>query len=284
MFGKRFDAEVDTGAPGLVIPMTYLSDIDLGPPTGVQGSIKYGIPAQQINYYNVYYMPVVYDNGVVTASIPVGVIYKVEYRDSPNNPYEVIDPSEWPEYSVDSDMGVGVGKDTGGLASPVLALPRDLRQGLLIDMSPSEMSITFGTNPLPKVTSIPGWYYTTLGYEVSYQDKSSGFQVVDGTAIIDSGGLGGEVQRADLPPTIGAQRQTLPVGTVISVYTQDKTLLYTTKVTEEEPGVQATYIADFSYLNTGIAPFRQGPIYFEYTPPGQENPYGGTVIFDYAPK
>lgn len=284
VFGKTIHSEVDTGAPGLVIPSTYLEGIDLGPPTGVQGQIKYGIPAQQINYFNVYYMPVVYDNGVVTAAIPVGVIYKVEYRDSPDQPYTVIDPSEWPEYSVDSDMGVGVGT-RDGLESPVLGLPTPLNQGLLIDMSPSGSSITFGANPIQGGTTVLGWYYTTLGYEVSYQAESSGPQTVDGVAIIDSGGLGGEVPRAGLPSTIGAQQQTLPVGTVVSVYTPDhKTLLYSTVVTTDKAGVEATYIADFSYLNTGIAPFLQGPLYFAYTPPTDENPYGGTIVFDYPPK
>lgn len=199
VFGKTFDAEVDTGAPGLIVPITDFEGVDLGPSTGVLGVIEYGIPPAQKNYYEVYNVPVGFDNGVVTASVPVGVIYKAEVFEG--GKWVPVDRSDWKKYYISADLGVGVDYDTGDVRSPVLGLPGDLSEGLLIDMSDNGLSITFGPDPLQDQlgTEVLGWYFTNLAYEVTYDSESSGKQLIRGQAIIDSGGLGGAVQRKFCP-------------------------------------------------------------------------------------
>lgn len=279
LFGKTFDAEVDTGAPGLVVPITDLKGADLGPPTGQGGTYEYGIPPNQRLYYDVYTVPVEFDNGIGTASVPVAVVYKAEIYNFQTKEWVVIDPSEWPTYYISADLGVGV--DAGGdLKSPVPALPGQLGQGLLIDMSDNGLSINFGPKPLPYVNEVAGWYYTNLAYEVTYKDASSGKVLVPGNAIIDSGGLGGAVQRNPLPPNVPPDAQNLPEGSIVTVYAPDMTTkLYTMSVPSQENSAYWAQIENLVYLNTGIAPFRQGPIYFSYDPPGSADSYGGTVYF-----
>ncbi len=106
VFGTTITAEVDTGAPGLTIPMTLLNPATLGPSTGVTGEIHYGTPEFQRVYYDVYNVPVSYQNGIVTAAIPVGVIYQVEYNGGDG--WKIIPPSDWsdPKYQITTDMGV----------------------------------------------------------------------------------------------------------------------------------------------------------------------------------
>lgn len=284
VFGKTFDAEVDTGAPGLIVPITDFDGVDLGPSTGLLGVIEYGIPAAQRNYYEVYNVPVEFDNGVVTASVPVGVIYQAEVFEGGH--WVPVDRSDWKEYGISADLGVGVDYDPGDVRSPVLGLPGDLSEGLLIDMSDNGLSVTFGPDPLQDQhgTEVLGWYFTSLVYEVTYDGESSGKQVITNQAIIDSGGLGGAVQRKYLPTTIPAGSKHLPKHAVISVYTQDgQTRLFTTKVTSDTNGAYWNEIYGSEYLNTGIAPFRQGPIYFSYEPPASGDFYGGTAVFHYSP-
>jgi hypothetical protein len=166
----------------------------------------------------------------------------------------------------------------------VYGLPGDLSQGLLIDMSQAASSVTFGPDPLEGGTEVLGWWFTNLAYEVTYQNESSGKREITGGAVIDSGGLGGAVQKAYLPSTIDTTKANLPVGSVISVYTPDQqTLLYTTTVTDSTNLSYVTTIQDFEYLNTGIAPFLQGPIYFSYTPPASGDFNGGSAYFHYPP-
>lgn len=283
VFGKTFDAEVDTGAPGLIVPITDFDGVDLGPSTGVLGFIDYGIPAAQKNYYEVYSVPVGFDNGVVTASVPVGVIYKAEVFEG--GKWVPVDRSDWKKYYISADLGVGVDYDTGDVRSPVLGLPGDLSEGLLIDMSDNALSVTFGPDPLEHQhgTEVLGWYFTNLAYEVTYGGQSSGKRLITNKAIIDSGGLGGAVQRDYLPMTIPAGSEYLPEHAVISVYTPDKeTRLFTTEVTSDTNGAYWAEIYGSEYLNTGIAPFRQGPIYFSYQPPASGDFYGGTAVFHYS--
>ncbi len=279
VFGQTIDAEVDTGAPGLVIPSTYFTGVDLGPPTGLAGVISYGDPIYQKDYYDIYLVPVEYENGIATSSIPVGIITAVEYL--VDGYWQLIPPSEWsnPTYGVGPDMGVGVGGIGGtpvNVASPVYGLPGSLANGLLIDLSPDSRSVTFGDNPLAPVASVSGWRGTYLAYEViSPGGQSKGIFTVN-NAYIDSGGLGGAVASDKLPPDLEGAT-TLPVGTIVKVYAPDSaTLLYQTTITEEDV-VGATYVEDLpQYLNTGIVPFFLGPIYFDYLPAGI-----GTAVWDY---
>lgn len=286
VFGKKLNIEFDTGAPGLVIPFTELHGAELGPPTGITGSIEYGVPAYQKNTYDVYHVPVAFDNGIVTASMPVGVITQVEYKKDPNDPnskWQIVPVSEWtdPTYGIGSDMGVGVGVKQGGVASPVFNLPDDLASGLQIDLSGSGPSATFGDNPLKEQASIANWQGTRFAYEViSPTGGSSQIRQVT-YGYVDSGGLGGEVPNTYLPEDI-KNLDILPVGSIIKIYTFDEqTLLYQTTITEEnQTGATATFIqnTDPDYVNTGTAPFLLGPLYFKYVTSDT-----GVAVWNYLP-
>lgn len=267
-----------------MIPFTELAGVDLGPSTGITGRIEYGVaPTYQRNYYDVYLVPVNFENGIATASMPVGVITTIEYKD-PNDPkaqWKNVPVSEWsdPKYGVGSDMGVGVGSVAGGVASPVYHLPGSLADGLLIDMSATARSITFGGNPLEGNGSVTNWQGTSLGYEViSPAGNSSGRRKAT-YGYIDSGGLGGGVTNTYLPDDL-VNLETLPPGTVVKVFTPDlSTLLYQTTISQEETNT-ATYIYGNSpdYINTGTAPFLLGPLYFQYLTADT-----GNAIWDYLP-
>jgi hypothetical protein len=177
-------------------------------------------------------------------------------------------------------MGVCWGT-SDGLSSIVHALPTGLNQGLLINEPASE--VTFGANSLTPVTSVLGWYDATLDVQVSYGGTSTPVQQIADNVTIDSGGVGGNVPREVLPATLSDKKvgDDLPVGTTISVYSSDGlTLLYTTTITQAEydAGNGPSVSTDGTGFNTGIAPFLQGPIYFDYDPDDV-----GTTTFDYAP-
>lgn len=275
VLGKSFEVEFDSGAPGLVIPYTQLDTELLGPPTGQFGKIEYGEPVWQKIYYQIYEIPVDFGNGIVTAPIPVGVIYMAEEKDSNDN-WNPIPPLKWPEKDVVADLGVASGI-ADGIASPVRGLPGNLADGILVDLSADNLpSITFGPSTIQGNT-VPGWWYATLDYEViSPAGNSSGIKTITNQAIIDTGGLGGVVPREYLPADL-IDKKKLPLGTVVKVYNpESQKLLYTTTVTQTGDAYD-TYIQP-SFLNTGIAPYRQGPIYLAYTSPNT-----GTATFDYLP-
>jgi hypothetical protein len=182
---------------------------------------------------------------------------------------------------------MGVGPYTGAdISSPLLTLPGGLAQGLLIDMPAGRL--TFGANPLPKVASLPGWFYTTATVKITYNGLS--VTTKPATTTIDSGGIGGGASGDMLPPTMNLDLyDPLPAGTIIELFTPDgSTLLYRTTVTDAQVTAgQAPELWPTSFgFNTGVIPFLQGPIYFSYTPAYVPNPddfYGGTTEFDFAP-
>ncbi len=263
IFGREITTLVDTGAPGLVIPYTLLEGVDLGPPTGITGMIPYGDPVYQMDYFDVYLVPVVFDNGIATASIPVGVITKVIYDGQP------VPPEKWsnPLYGVGPDLGVGIGatEPTVNVQSPVYGLPDGLATGLLMDIPAN--TITFGDNPKPGGPSVSGWRGTDLWYQIVSADNVAGPLMKVNGAYIDSGGLGGAVASAALPDGLKGQ-ETLPLNTVINVYTSEGTLLYQTTITREDTNGETTVGSGRGlahYMNTGMAPFLLGPLYFDYS-------------------
>lgn len=279
--------EIDTGSAGFVIPINLLDPNDLGPTLGVTGMIQYADWGRF--YYTVYTPTLDFGNGMVTAGTPVAVVDHIEELNS-DNQWVPVPQSEWdePQYATALAPTMGVAPYTGGdIASPVLTLPGGLGQGLLINEPAGQ--VAFGANPLPAVTSVPGWFYSTLSVKVSYDSESTTTQ--GATATVDSGGIGGGVPAAMLPPNLAgiAEYDPLSVGTVIEVYTPDgQTLLYWTTVTEAQVVAQEApevWPASLGF-NTGIIPFLQGPIYVSYTPayvPNPANFYGGTVVFDFTP-
>jgi hypothetical protein len=277
--GPMVPIEVDTGSSGLLIPITQVNAENLGTPTGATGMTEYGGWGRF--YYSEYSTSVNFGNGLVTAPTNIGVYTKVE--ELINGNWTVIPQSEWsnPKYAsaLSADMGVCWGANSGGLTSPVTALPGELGQGLLINEPAGQL--VFGANPLTPVTSVPGWYNTTLSVQVGYAGTQAAIQPITDNSIIDSGGLGGYVPHSALPSTLStyAVDDDLPVGTTVSVYTSDGlTQLYTTTVTSAQYnlGNGPSVSSDSGGFSTGILPFLQGPIYFSYTPANF-----GTAIFDF---
>jgi hypothetical protein len=278
--GPVAQVEVDTGSSPLIIPITQVNADNIGQPTGKTGVIQYENWGRF--YYSVYNTSVNFGNGIITAPTDIGVVTKVEESTDGGNTWTDIPQSDWsdPKYAISADMGVAWGT-SDGLSSVVHALPTGLNQGLLINEPANQL--TFGANPLPAVTSALGWYDATLDVQISYGGTSTAIQQIVNNVTIDSGGLGGNIPIDVLPSTLSDKKvgDNLPVGTTVSVYTSDgQTLLYTMTVTAADH--QAGNVPDVSTkstgMNTGIFPFLQGPIYFEYTPADV-----GTTTFDYAP-
>ncbi len=280
------NVEIDTGSAGLVVPITKLDSASLGPTLGVTGMIQYGTWGRF--YYTVYAASLDFGNGMVTAGTPIAVVDQIEEKQG--DTWVPVPQSDWDEqkYAAALAPTMGVAPYTGGdISSPVLTLPGGLAQGLLVDMPDSQL--TFGANPLPKVTSVPGWFYTTATVKITYNGVST--TTKPATTTIDSGGIGGGASASMLPSTIQglSDYDSLPAGTLIEVFTPDgSTLLYQTTVTESQvaagdsPELWPTSLG----FNTGIIPFLQGPIYFSYTPAYVPNPddfYGGTAEFDFTP-
>ncbi|WP_231748844.1 PecA family PE domain-processing aspartic protease [Mycobacterium sp. M26] len=270
--------EVDTGSSGLLIPITQI-DVSTLEPTGVTNITEYG--GSQRDYYTEYRTSIDFGNGMVTQSTVIGVIDRVtELKDGV---WVEVPQEDWtkPKYAIDAVMGVCWGADGGGLSSPIHDLPTGLNQGFLLNLPATQL--VFGANPLTPVTTVSGWYATTLAAQVSYRGVDSAITPIVKNVVIDSGGLGGSVPRDVLPSTLSDYEvdDYLPVGTTVSYYTSDgQTLLFSTTVTQEQYDAgNAPSVSSFSDgANTGIAPFLLGPIYFSYTPADF-----GTVYFNYAP-
>jgi hypothetical protein len=275
--GPMMVTEVDTGSSGLVVPITQVNAANLGHPgrTGVMQYEDWGR-----FYYTEYEVPVDFGNGLITAPTNVGVITKVEESTDGGESWTEIPQSEWadPKYDINPTMGVCWGS-TDGIHSPISDFPDGLNEGFLIDIPAGQLS--FGPNPQPAVTSVQGWYNTTLVVQVSYEGVDAD-KVIHQNVTIDSGGTGGNVPYDALPSTLSDKSigDYLPAGTTISLYTLDgTTLLYSATVTEEDrqDGNGPSVASQSTGFNTGIFPFLQGPIYFSYTPSE------GTTTWDYAP-
>ena len=171
--------EVDTGSSGLVIPITQVNVANLGAPVG-SGVTYYGDPTWGKFYYTEYNTPVNFGNGIITAPTTIGVITRVSELE--DGTWVDIPQSKWsdPKYAISADMGVcyGISSDSG-LASPVVALPGVLGQGLLINEPASQ--IVFGSNPLTPFASIANWWDATVGVQVSYEDVESAIQTIETT-------------------------------------------------------------------------------------------------------
>ena len=283
--GSNIQAELDTGSFGLVIPITMVNVANLGAPTGAGDTIQYG--EWERVHYTVYNTSVDFGNGMITTPTDVGVIDLVQRSTDNGQTWQDVPQSEWATASVPVRAVVGVGPYvlTSGLESPIVKLPGSLQQGFLVDMSAGQL--TFGPNSGTPITSVPGWYNaTTMSVQVSYGGEQTPIQPVGGTGVtVDSGGLGGSVTTPFLPSTLSSLpvNTYFPVGTVISYYTADgQTLLFTTEVTQAQydAGLGPSVALLGNGVNTGIIPFLQGPMYFEY---GSFGSSVGQVTWNYAP-
>lgn len=295
--------EVDTGSAGLVVPITKLDRTNLGPTTGQQGMTQFAEWGRF--YFTVHQAALDFGAGMVTSGTPIAVVTEVEILTHGTwtpIPEDQWNDKQWADYL---DPVMGVGPYTGlAVSSPLRTLPGSLSAGYLVDgpltPDPDKGTLTFGENPLPPVTEVPGLFYTTLAVQVSYDDPASctatpakcitGRQVV--TATIDTGGLGGGLSMSMLPEALQDKvslNSYLPAGTTISVYTPDqKTLLYTVTVTATDPSPVPQVWDPSLGFNTGILPFFLGPIYVSYAPTyTPQDPvtgsFGGTTFFNFKP-
>jgi hypothetical protein len=273
--------EVDTGSSGLVIPITEVNVANLGPAIG-SGLTEYGDWGKF--YYTEYSTSVDFGNGIVTAPTTIGVITRVSEDVGPDGTWVDIPQSEWsdPKYLISADMGVCYGiSSNSSLASPVVALPGVLGQGLLINEPAAQ--VVFGSNPLTPFASVANWYDATVGVQVSYDGVQSAIQNINNNVTFDTGGVGGNIPRDVLPSSLSSYEvgDDLPVGTTVSVYTADgQTEVYTTTITDADYTMGGPIVSSESDgMNTGIFPFLQGPVYFEYTLANAS----GQAIFDYSP-
>ena len=290
--------EVDTGSAGLIVPITMLDSSNLGPTMGTTGMTQFAEWGRF--YYEVHQATLDFGNGIVTAGTPIGVVYAAEELDKEGQ-WVPIPQDKWsePKYAAELAPVMGVGPYTGDpLSSPVRTLPGSLGQGVLFNglSIPNPVGrLVFGADPLPGGTTVDGWFYTTLQIDVTYKSEAdctddpsrctTGKQSV--TATIDSGGIGGGLSKSMLPQVLSSWEVTdsLPVGTEIAVYTADgETLLYTTTVTaDNQLPVPTVWVPSLGF-NTGILPFFQRSLYFDYSPQGSGVGTGsGQTTFHLAP-
>ncbi|WP_197515226.1 PecA family PE domain-processing aspartic protease, partial [Mycobacterium sp. 1245805.9] len=252
--GPSVPLTVDTGSNGLLIPFWDVGLRQLGFPTQI-GFVSYGEGVAFI--YLTFNAPVSFGGGLVTAPTPVSVEI-FEFPISLNGLGLMLTGDVF-----GGGAGIlGIGSNAVGPATSVItALPGPLNQGVLIDEP--EHYMQFGPNPLPGIT-VTGAPVTAFDVRINDGPLQ---QVL---ALVDSGGNYGSI-----PSSILGTGQTsgmVPAGTTISVYTKDDlTPLYSYTTTATNGPQVAT-----GQMNTGYAPFAQGPVYISYSPSGV-----GTMTFDF---
>lgn len=249
--GPSVPVVADTGSAGLVIPIRQIGLYNLGLPTGFgSGHYSGGLGY----YYLTFDTTVNFGNGIVS-STPVDVVF-LGFPEA----FRLFAGAD----GAAGIMGIGVNAIGPGPTSPVTGLPDNLNQGVLINEQQGYLQ--FGPNPLPAVTSTSGAPISDLYVQVNGGQLHS----VAGT-FIDSGGVLGS-----LPSALIGGGTNVPPGTTITVYNSDHQELYSYTTTKaNSPSV--TFDTPYS-MNTGFEPFRQGPVYIDYSPNGL-----GTTVFDYSP-
>jgi hypothetical protein len=187
------------------------------------------------------------------SSLPVTLAY-------PNVPpfLNIFSAPEW--------VGIlGIGPSAAGPSPyPVTTwLPGQLNEGVLIDVPHGVLQ--FGPNSLDTRVSLAGSPLTILDLQVNNGPLQPVY------ALIDSGGGYGSlpsnlVGNNSIPITISnlySVGQTVPDGTVISVYTRGgQTLLYTYTTS----AAASPTVVGGNVFNTGLVPFLNQPVYIGYGP------------------
>ena len=245
----------DTGSSGLSITMPYVGQSGLGPSTG-SGDGAYGEGPSIVRYqYNTYTTQVGLRDRISTGPTTVNIV--TDATSQAYNNYQF--PS-----GIVGVLGMAANRGTG--PNNVVALPGELKDGVLLLQFGWWGLAVFGPNPLPARVSVPG-----------APDAYAQIQINDGpkqavNAIIDSGGVYGYVPASLVP---GQTESYLPTGTRVSVYTGDgQTLLYSYTTTEAQP----LGISEGDEFNTGNIPFQLGPIYIDYSQPDGI----GATVFNYV--
>jgi YVTN family beta-propeller protein/VCBS repeat-containing protein len=246
--GARVPVLVDTGSVGLVITSKYVgTQQDLGVSTGSGAS---GYSGGLSYTFDTYTTTVDFGNGIVSGPTSVDIVSSASQ--SAFASFAARD-------GVVGILGIGPNSYGPGPSSVISALSGDLNYGVLIDEQNGLLE--FGPNPLAALVTLTGSPWTSVRVQVG----SGTIRQV--TTVLDSGGVYGTI-----PSWLVGGASTVPVGTIISVYTSDgRTLLYSYTTTASN---SPTVTSD-SYMNSGYMPFDLGPIYVSYVGGG-----GGQTVFD----
>ena len=226
--------------------------------------------AQTVANYNTYTATVNFGKGIVTAPTSIGVITGETYGGNPV-----------PQSQYEALLGIGA-NISNGPASPALALPGNLSQGVMINdtgflgKTTSVGTMQFGPNPLPAQISVSGAPITTLDVSINGGPAQPAYN-----AYIDSGDRWGAVTQNEAPgitPVYDSSGYSyLPAETTISVSTPSGQGIYDATV-----GSQTGFAASDPFLlpaganfNTVLFPFDDYPVYLSYSPSGV-----GTIAFD----
>lgn len=252
--GKKVPVLLDTGSSGLVLTRDSVGASDLGPATGSGTS---GYSGGLVYDYTTYNTTVDFGQGAVTEPTSVNIV-------------DDADAQAFKDYlaaaGVVGVLGVGANTAGPGPSIPTTALPGELSDGFLLDLTKLfglRGVMILGPNQYPTRVSVPG---TPDAYvKVSINDGPK--QNAD--AIIDSGGVYGT-----LPKNLIGGGSSVPNGTKISVYTADgSTLLYSYNVTTSN----APDVIDAGELmNTGYMAFSKAPVYINYATSAAPGRIGST--------
>lgn len=253
--GSRAPLLVDTGASGIVVLPSAVPNLNQLVNVGSGDSCFSG---GLCYHYETYLAPVDFGGGAATDSANVNVV-----TDNGEYPDSVADFQEYFSWGADGIMGVGANTAGPGPAPiPNTELPGELSSGVLLfqNFLPFGLGglMVFGVNPLPTRVSLPG------APDAFVKVSVNGGALTDAGSIIDSGGVYGTLPLANAP--VGSVAgQNLPAGTRIAVYAPDEeTLLYTFTTLS---GARGTPVIESGLMNTGNAPYQQGPIYMNYAGP-----------------
>lgn len=235
---------LDSGSLGLVIDPQYVGTENIGSPTGPRGEASYG-DGSVVTYYHPYGTTVTVGDDITSGETTVLIVdlestYSFEET---NGGYRGV-------------LGVGPNAGGPGAVNPFAALPGLLGRGVLIDER--RRRVILGPNPYAARVELDGAPSTPLLVKVGDYDP----KYVNG--FVDTGGIFGSI-----PDYVVDGAPNVPVGTLISVYTEDgETLLYSYRTTSRNsPDVLDTEADD--RFNTGYMPFSQTTVYFDYSGDGK---------------
>jgi hypothetical protein len=252
--GPSVPVTVDTGSDGLLIPFWDAGLRNLGLPTNI-GFVGYGEGVVAI--YLTFNAPVNFGNGLFTAPTAVSV-EMFAFPISLNGLGLMLTGNAFE--GADGILGIGANA-VGPASSVITALPGQFNQGVLINEPDGYLQ--FGPNPLPGIT-VSGAPVTAFDVQIN------GGPLHQVAALVDSGGDFGSIPSSILET--GQTSGMLPAGTTISIYTNDDLTLLYSYTTTASNGPQVLP----GQMNTGYAPFAQGPVYMSYSPSGV-----GTTTFDF---
>jgi hypothetical protein len=236
---------IDTGSYGLVINPQVIGLKDLGPVIGT-GSGCYA-SCTVVYDYDIYNIPIATDGDIESARTPVQVVTLDTWQIVADN-------------STDYEGILGVGPKAGpGESNPLTALPGLLGRGILLEERRGRAIL--GPNPYAARVTIEGSPNADLMVKVGDNDP----RVIN--TLIDSGGVVGSV-----PTSLLGGADTIPPGTLISVYTKDgSTLLFSYRTTESN----SPNVTTEDRVIMGFPAFAAASIYTDFSGEGK-------TIFNYA--